>query len=317
MRVLFFGTPVFACVTLEALYKHPGVTVGAVVTQPDRPAGRGTTPTRPPVKVCAIEHNTPVIQPVSVRRELPQLLDQIASYGPFDIGIVVAFGQLIPPELLAYPRRGCLNIHASLLPRWRGAAPIQRAIEAGDTETGVCLMQMEAGLDTGAVYASARTAIRSQDTAKTLHDTLAQIGAHLLTAQIDAIVAGDLIPQPQPTTDITYATKISTGECAIDWSQPAHVIAQKVRAFSPTPGCFSTLRGKRLKILHAKVASPREHQNSTTPGTIITANPDSLEVRCGAADALSISAVQLEGNKPLSTPAFLRGTPVFRGEKRG
>lgn len=318
LRILFFGTPDFAVPTLEALYALTGTTVAAVVTQPDRPAGRSRDPVPPPVKVCAQQHGTVVLQPHSVRRELTQFLTTLEQYGPFDLGVVVAFGQILAPEILSYPRRGCINIHASLLPRWRGAAPIQRAIEAGDTETGVCLMQMEAGLDTGPVYATAHTPITLHDTAGSLHDTLAAQGADLLTEHIQAIAAGTGVAHPQPAHGVTYAAKITAPECAVRWERSSDEVARAVRAFSPSPGCYSYLRGKRVKILFAESCSQQRRSGAgeKIPGTVITTTPDQLEVACGTG-TLRITALQVEGKRRMDAAEFLRGTPLVPGERFG
>jgi methionyl-tRNA formyltransferase len=258
------------------------------------------------------------VQPHSVRRELAQLITTLDQYGPFDLGVVVAFGQILPPEILAYPRCGCVNIHASLLPRWRGAAPIQRAIEAGDTETGVCLMQMEAGLDTGPVYATARTPITAHDTGGSLHDTLAAQGAHLLTAHMQAIGAGTMTAIPQPAHGVTYAAKITAPECAVYWERSSDEISRAVRAFSPSPGSYSYLRGKRIKILSAESCSRQRSSvaREQLPGTVITTTPDQLEVACGTG-TLRITALQVEGKRRMDAAEFLRGTPLVPGERFG
>jgi methionyl-tRNA formyltransferase len=312
MNVLFFGTPGFSVPTLRTLLGMPGVRVGAVITQPDRPAGRGGKLSQSPVKELAVEHHIPVLQPRSLRRELHSVTSQLSAYEPFDIGVVIAFGQLLPQEILALPRCGCVNIHASLLPRWRGAAPIQRALAAGDRETGVCLMQMEVGLDTGAVFCETRTPITAADTGESLHDKLSQDGAALISKHLAALCNHQLTPLPQPTEGITYASKITTEECRIDWNASAQQIALTVRAFAPHPGCFSFWRGKRLKILFARPA-----QNSgakpTTPGSIINARHGQLEVQCGVGSLL-VEQLQLEGKKKMASDEFLRGTGLTEGE---
>lgn len=311
MRILFFGTPRFAVPTLEALYTIAGVTVSAVITQPDKPSGRGARVLPPPIKELALRHTTPIFQPHSLRRELSSMRDALLAVGPFDIGVVIAFGQILPKEVLEIPRLGCLNIHASILPRWRGAAPIQRAIEAGDEITGVCLMHMDEGLDTGAVFSSETLRIEATETGGSLHDRLALLGADLLRRDLPAIVEGRLLATPQSDEGVTYAHKITTDDCRMRWSQPAHAIAQAVRAFSPFPGCFSFLREKRVKILMAR---PLAHEHSAPPGTVTTASGSRLEVACGEG-LLQIDELQLEGKKRVEAAEFLRGFSLSPGEK--
>ncbi len=311
MKIVFFGTPSFAAPTLEALYALSEVEVTAVVTQPDKPVGRGSKIQAPPIKELALRHGTPVFQPRSIRREFHSIHDSLSACGPFDIGVVIAFGQILPREVLDMPRHGCVNIHASILPRWRGAAPIQRAIQAGDEVTGVCLMRMEEGLDTGPVFACERTPIYPSDTGSSLHDRLSQLGAQLLTRNIRTIVDGKLKPTAQPEEGVTYAAKITAQDCKIDWAASAALVARSVRAFSPHPGCFSFLRDKRLKILSAR---PVRAQHSTAPGTIVAASSERLEVSCGE-DILRIDEVQLEGKKRMTSEEFLRGIPLSPGER--
>ncbi len=314
INVLFFGTPEFSVATLSALLAMPTVKVRAVVTQPDRPAGRGNKITASPIKQLAEHYNITVLQPTSLRKELPHVLQQLKELGPFDVGVVIAFGQILPQQVLELPRCGCINIHASLLPRWRGAAPIHRAIAAGDKETGVCLMQMDEGLDTGGVFCEHRVAIKSTDTTTTLHDTLATTGAELLSRKLQDIVDGSLRATPQPTDNITYAAKISSEECRIEWNKPADEIARMVRAFSPHPGCFSFWRGKRIKILAARaIAAPSTNPRS---GSITVASSGRLEIRCGLGN-LAIDELQIEGKKRMTTEEFLRGTGLTEGELLG
>jgi methionyl-tRNA formyltransferase len=311
VRIIFFGTPGFAVPALEALYAQEGMTVAAVVTQPDKPSGRGAKVRPPPIKALAFRHDTPVFQPRSLRKEFLDLRHSLLASGPFDIGVVIAFGQILPKDVLDLPLHGCINIHASLLPRWRGAAPIQRAIQAGDQETGVCLMQMEEGLDTGSVFSCERTPIHSTETGGSLHDRLARLGADLLIRDLHSIVDGNLHSVAQSQDGVTYASKITTEDCRIDWALPANVIARSVRAFSPSPGCFSFLRDKRVKILGAR-AVPARH--TTSPGTIVTTSPERFEVSCGEG-VLQIDELQLEGKKRVSSEEFLRGMALSAGEK--
>lgn len=311
MKIVFFGTPLFAVPTLEALYTLPGVEVAAVVTQPDKPSGRGAKIQPPPVKELALRHGTPIFQPHSLRKEFPSIREALYNCGPFEIGVVIAFGQILPKEVLNVPRHGCVNIHASILPRWRGAAPIQRAIEAGDEETGVCLMRMEEGLDTGPVFSCERAPIHPDETGSSLHDRLSQLGAQLLARELHAIVDGELKPSAQSEDGVTYAAKITGQDCRIDWGNPAPTIARAIRAFSSHPGCFSLLREKRLKILHAK---PVRALHSAPPGTIITASSERFEVACGEG-LLLIDEVQLEGKKRMTSEEFLRGLSLSPGER--
>lgn len=266
-----------------------------------------------PVKQLALQHAIPVFQPTSLRKEFNSLRENLAQHGPFDIGVVIAFGQILPKEVLDFPTHGCVNIHASLLPRWRGAAPIQRAIQSGDPETGICLMKMDEGLDTGAVYAEHRISIEPTDTGATLHDKLAMLGASSLVETLSRIVAGDVKAVPQPQDGITYASKITTEECRIDWSRSAREIALAVRAFSPWPGCFTMWREKRLKILFAS-ESRRSYSTQTTPGTIVYAQGDRLEIACSSGSALCVTDIQLEGKKRMSVEEFLRGAAFPEGE---
>ena len=316
MNVIFFGTPDFSVPTLQALITMPGCKVGAVITQPDRPAGRGGKVTMSPVKQLAAQHNIPVFQPTSLRREFAALKPELDKLGPFDIGVVIAFGQILPKTVLDYPRRGCVNIHASLLPRWRGAAPIQRALQAGDKETGVCLMAMDEGLDTGAVYRSVSLPILTSDTGGNLHDNLCALGAQTLIKDLPAIIEGTLTATPQPIEGVTYASKLTSEESKIPWTSPAEVIELLIRAFSPWPGCYTMWRGKRLKVLAAS-SSRRAVPTNTKPGTILHAFGERFEIACGQGTSLTISEVQLEGKKRMAVGEFLRGAAIPEGEVIG
>jgi methionyl-tRNA formyltransferase len=313
MNVIFFGTPSFSVSSLQALLDMPGVSVRAVVTQPDRPSGRGGLVKASPVKELAMRHSIPVLQPTSLRKELDSFQAQLASCGPLDVGIVIAFGQILPKAVLGIPRAGCVNIHASLLPRWRGAAPIQRAILAGDTETGVCLMQMDEGLDTGGVYSREPVQIGRSDTAQTLHDTLAALGARLLARDLPLIVSGKLSAAPQPAEGVTYAHKIEPAEGCLDWTKGADELDRAIRALSPHPGAFTFWRGSRLKLLLSSVA-PGGSVKDAAPGTVAAAYSDTITVACGAG-SLAISQLQLAGKRQMSSGEFLRGTPISPGER--
>lgn len=316
MKILFFGTPDFSVPTLRALIDAPGIQVGAVLTQPDRPSGRGGKITMSPIKELALAHTIPVFQPTSLRKEFGNLREELDRLGPFDLGVVIAFGQILPKDVLEFPKHGCVNIHASLLPRWRGAAPIQRALQAGDSETGVCMMRMDEGLDTGAVYSEHRVPITPSDTGATLHDTLASLGASHIVSTVQQIASNSLQAIPQPSEGVTYASKITTEECRIDWSRSAREIALSVRAFSPWPGCFTMWRGKRLKILFAS-ESKRSHTPTPTAGTIALARGERIEITCGDGNSLNVSDLQLEGKKRMSASEFLRGSALPEGEVLG
>lgn len=316
MNVIFFGTPDFSVPTLQALIAMPNCKVGAVLTQPDRPSGRGGKVTMSPVKQVALQHNIPVFQPISLRREFASLKAELDTLGPFDIGVVIAFGQILPKEVLSYPTHGCVNIHASLLPRWRGAAPIQRALQAGDKETGICLMSMDEGLDTGGVYRSVTLPIGPSDTGGTLHDNLCALGAQALVKDLPAILTGSLRAVPQPAEGVTYASKLTSEESKIPWSSSADTIELLIRAFSPWPGCYTMWRGKRLKIIGAS-NSRRVIAPTTKPGTVLHAFGDRFEIACGQGTSLTVSEVQLEGKKRMTAGEFLRGAALPEGEVIG
>ncbi len=294
LRIAFAGTPDFAAAHLAALLAPTcGHRVVAVWTQPDRPAGRGKQLTSSPVKALAQRHELPVHQPPSLRDpEAQQVLRELAP----DVLVVVAYGLILPQAVLDIPRLGCINVHASLLPRWRGAAPIQRAIEAGDTETGVTIMQMDAGLDTGPMLAEARCPIHADDTSASLHDRLAQLGPPCLLASLDDLAVGRARPRPQPEAGACYAAKIDKAEAAIDWRLPAAVLARRIRAFQPFPVCSTTLHGERVKIHGALALADR---SDATPGTITGSGREGLTVACGEGN-LQITHLQWPGGKVLA-----------------
>ena len=297
MRLVFAGTPEFAVPSLLAAAGRQEVV--AVYTQPDRPAGRGRALTPSPVKRAAIERGIPVLQPESLRSQLAR--DALAALQP-DLLVVVAYGLILPPKILAIPKFGCWNVHASLLPRWRGAAPVQRAIEAGDTQTGVCLMQMEAGLDTGPVLLSQPLDIGADETGGQLHDRLAALGAQVLADGLGLLRAGMRpVPRPQPVDGVTYAHKLDKAEARLDWSQPATTLANKVRAFNPWPMAEAMVAGERLRI-HAASALALGH--AATPGTLLCVGRDGLDVACGQG-ALRIRTLQREGGKAITAADFL------------
>lgn len=301
MRVLFAGTPEFAAIALKKLLTLPNIEVCAVLTQPDRPAGRGMKLMPSAVKQVASSANLPIHQPDSLKDnpEMYQILEQYDA----DFMVVAAYGLILPERVLTIPRHGCLNIHASLLPRWRGAAPIHRAILAGDTETGVCIMQMDVGLDTGAVLLRESLPIDVMMTTGILHDKLANIGAHLIVQAL--IQYAQLTPIIQPDLGITYAHKIRKVEAQIDWHQPASMIVRQIRAFNPNPGAYTTLGTKILKIWSASVL---ELVHNQTPGSLLSQPEVDKEIiiACGEG-ALRMEEVQASGGKKMSVETFLTG----------
>ncbi|HEU4813118.1 MAG TPA: methionyl-tRNA formyltransferase [Xanthomonadaceae bacterium] len=293
MRIVFAGTPEFAVPSLRAVLDRGEVV--AVYTQPDRPAGRGRGLQASPVKIEALARGIDVLQPETLRTQVSR--DALRALKA-DVMVVVAYGLLLPPKILEIPRHGCWNVHASLLPRWRGAAPIQRAIEAGDRETGVCLMQMEQGLDTGPVLLCQKTPIGADETAGQLHDRLARLGAQTLSDGLGLLRAGiKPVAIPQPTGDrVAYAHKLEKNEGKLDWSQPADVLARKVRAFNPWPMAEAMLEGERVRI-HA--ARPMALAHKATPGKLLVAGKDGIDVACGEG-ALRITMLQREGGRAIT-----------------
>ena len=305
MRAIFAGTPEFAAAALEAILAA-GFDVLLVLTQPDRPAGRGMALHASPVKELALKRGLPVHQPPSLKTEAA--CQPILDARP-DVMVVAAYGLLLPQAVLDIPRLGCLNIHASLLPRWRGAAPIQRAILAGDAETGVTIMQMDAGLDTGPMLLTERVAVAGDDTAQTLHDKLAALGAGLIVTALRGLEKGELTAVPQPAEGITYAAKIDKREAELDWRKPAIELARAVRAFNPFPGAAARLNGVVLKIRSAQAADGQGE-----PGAVISAGSDGIVVACGQG-ALRLNQLQKPGGKRLAAADFLRGVPVRAGAR--
>jgi len=296
-RVVFAGTPEFAVPALRAVIAQGDV--AAVYTQPDREAGRGRKLAVSPVKQVALEAGIPVHQPHSLR--IVEAQDALRALRP-DLLIVIAYGLILPQAVLDIPRIGCWNLHASLLPRWRGAAPIQRAIEAGDAETGVCLMQMEAGLDTGPVLLRRSTPIGETETSGQLHARLAALAADVLADGLERLRGGTLpAPALQPEDGVTYARKLDKAEARLDWNQPAAVLARKIRAFHPWPVAEVRVEGERLRI-HAARALAQSHTART--GEILAANQDGLDIACGEG-RLRLLSVQREGGKPVPVGAWL------------
>ena len=290
MRIVFAGTPEFAAQHLQALL-DAGRQIVAVYTQPDRPAGRGQKLMPSPVKQLALQHGIAVYQPQTLRDPAAQA--ELAALAP-DLMVVVAYGLILPQVVLDTPRLGCINSHASLLPRWRGAAPIQRAIEAGDASSGVTVMQMEAGLDTGPMLLKVTTTITAEDTGGSLHDRLATLGSQAVVEAVTKLAAGELRGEVQDDSLATYAHKLNKDEARLDWSRPAVELERLVRAFNPWPICHSTLNGEALKIHAAQLG-----EGQGTPGSVLAADKSGLTVACGEG-ALRLTRLQLPGGKPLS-----------------
>ena len=301
MRILFAGTPPFAAAALDAL-ADAGHDIALVLTQPDRPAGRGMKLAPSAVKQAALARGLPVFQPVSLRSAEAQAELRAADA---DVMVVAAYGLILPQAVLDLPRFGCLNIHASLLPRWRGAAPIQRAILAGDLETGITIMQMDAGLDTGAMLMKVPVSIRETDTAASLHDTLAVAGARAIVVALASYPS--LVPVAQDDREATYAAKLSKEEARLDWHQPADALARAVRAYNPVPGAWTLLDGAPLKIWSAKVVA-----GSGAAGEVLHAEAVPLVVACGSG-ALALEELQPAGSKRMSAAAYLAGRPLPPG----
>lgn len=315
LRVVFMGTAEIACPTLRALVADPGVQVVGVVTQPDKPRGRDLELSPPAVKVAAQGLGLPVYQPVKARE--PGFVTVLRGLEP-DVVVVIAYGQLLPQVVLDVPRFGCLNVHTSLLPRHRGAAPIQWALLEGDTETGISLMRMDAGLDTGPVVAVSRTPILDGDTASSLHDRLAVLGAELVVKVLPGYVAGEVQPVAQALEGVSHARKISREDGELDWTMAAEALRNRFRAFTPWPGVY-TWRvgvGGAGPILLKVLGMERVAGMAGTPGTILEARGDRLVVACGEG-ALNLTSLQREGGKRLATRAFLAGMPLEEGSRLG
>ena len=305
MKVIFAGTPDFAAAALKAI-AAAGFEIPLVLTQPDRPKGRGMQLAPSPVKQAALELGLRVAQPEKLRNnaEALQMLKEVEA----DVMVVAAYGLILPQDVLDTPKHGCLNIHASLLPRWRGAAPIQRAIEAGDAETGVCIMQMDIGLDTGGVVSEHRYAIQPTDTANEVHDALMNLGAAAIVADLQQLkTEGRLKSVKQPEEGVTYAQKLSKEEARIDWNESAAVIERKIRAFNPVPAAWVEYQGKPMKIWRAEVVVQQGRA-----GEVLSCSSDGLIVACGA-NALKITQLQPSGSKRMDIAAFAAGHTVEAG----
>jgi len=305
LNVVFAGTPEFAASCLAALVESRHHVTG-VLSQPDRPSGRGLSRTHSAVKRFALEHGIEVCQPASLRDD--RTAEQLKRWLP-DVIVVAAYGLILPQTVLDIPRLGAINVHASLLPRWRGAAPIQRALLAGDQVTGISIMRMDAGLDTGPVLLQETIAISQEDTGGVLHDRLAALGAKLVVRVLDRLGFGELKGTPQPVEGVTYAPKIEKREARIDWREDAKAIRRRVRAFNPAPGASARVRGVELKIWACSAAVGRGE-----PGSILRAEQDGVLVACGDGAVLA-TELQRSGGKRLAASEFLRGFPLSAGER--
>jgi methionyl-tRNA formyltransferase len=317
MRVIFAGTPEFAAVALAQILAA-GHEVPLVLTQPDRPAGRGMKLQASAVKQLALQHNIPVAQPLSLRLDgkypddAAQAQAAIAAANA-DVMVVAAYGLILPQWTLSAPRLGCLNIHASLLPRWRGAAPIHRAIEAGDAQTGVVIMQMDAGLDTGDMLLTGVLDIAAQDTTATLHDRLADLGGALVVQALADAQTGQLKPVKQPSEGVTYAHKIEKAEAAVNWRDAASTMDRRVRAFNPFPAAAAQLNGEVIKLWRA-VPEASSSAVNVVPGTVLSADAQGVRIACGEG-VLCVTELQRAGGKRLAAAEFLRGFPLSAGQQ--
>jgi methionyl-tRNA formyltransferase len=313
LRVIFMGTAELACASLRALCQDGFFEVAAAVTQPDRPKGRDLRLTPSPVKQVALAQGVPVLQPERARQE--GFLKELQDYRP-ELIVVAAYGQILPAAILELPRLGCVNVHTSLLPKYRGAAPIQWAILEDQAETGVTIMKMDAGLDTGPILAQESTPILPADNAQTLHDRLAEMGAALLVKTVRACAAGELQPRPQPGAGASYARKLTKEDGRLDWSQPARALWSRIRAFTPWPGAYARFTDRAqprvLKIWSAEVVPERRG----APGEVLEAGRAGIVAACGA-DALRITLLQLEGGRRLEPEAFLAGHALKQGQFLG
>lgn len=307
MKIIFAGTPQFAASALEALIEQ-GHTIAAVLTQPDRPAGRGMQLTASPVKQLTMQHGLPVLQPTSLKSQ--EVQQQLAGLKA-ELMVVAAYGLLLPTAVLQLPHYGCLNIHASLLPRWRGAAPIQRAILAGDKETGITIMKMDEGLDTGDMLLKFPCPIDQEDTAQSLHDKLAKLGAKAIVEALQKIELGILVPEKQDNSQATYAAKLTKAEAQIDWSRDAADLDCAVRAYNPFPVAVSTCNTVPIKIWRARVGDAEMHGE---PGTILAITRNEIVVACGR-NTLCLEVLQRPGAKALPVAQFVQGFALHPGDR--
>jgi methionyl-tRNA formyltransferase len=325
-KIIFFGTPEFALPALSALVKNPNLSVVAVVTQPDKPAGRGQKLTAPPVKVLAEELGLSVFQPTSLKTlkvcsttdgckilevdgDEVALANHLKSYPIIDAAVAVAYGKLIPAELLDFPKFGFINIHPSLLPRWRGAAPLQHTIFAGDTETGVAIMKIDHGLDTGPVYALKKVALEPKTTFGALHDKLSILGAELLAQTLTEIISGKLQPKAQTNAGSTYAEKWEKEDCHINWQDQAEVTLNRILASNPYPGAFTHYQGQIVKIFDANISEDKNFPKAS-PGTVVEVTRNEIIVATGSSSYISLLEIQLAGKKRLTTKEVLQGFKI-------
>ncbi|MDP2270354.1 MAG: methionyl-tRNA formyltransferase [Archangium sp.] len=304
MRIVFMGTPAFAVKSLEACLSLGEVV--AVVTQPDKPRGRGQEVSFSPVKELALAKGLPVLQPLKIRGT--NFAEELRALNA-DVGVVTAYGKILPQDVLDAPRRGCVNVHASLLPRFRGAAPIQWAIAAGDEKTGVCLMQMDAGMDTGGIIDCAELTIGAEDTSASMHDKLSDLGGDVLERSLQRYVDGALPVKPQPTEGVVMAPMIKKEDGRLDWSKRAVELERRLRAFTPWPGAFCTFEGALLKVAKASAA-----EGKSEPGTVLAVTAEGIEVAC-AEGSLVLQTLQPEGKRAMTAKEFLAGRKLTVGSK--
>lgn len=312
LKAIFMGTPDFAVPVLRAM-KEAGHEICAVVTQPDKPKGRGKAVQYTPVKECAIEYGIPVYQPVKVREE--SFVEMLRGMEP-EVIVVAAFGQLLPQSVLDIPKYGCINVHASLLPRWRGAAPIQWAVISGDKESGVTTMRMEAGLDTGDMLLKETVVLEPEETGGSLHDKLSELGAGLLLRTLEGLKDGTIIPEKQEDALSCYAKMLTKQLGEIDFTKPAGEIECLIRGLNPWPSAYTFLDGKTLKIWRAEVLEDTQETEKKEPGTVVSVEKDGFIIKAGEG-MLKVKELQLEGKKRMEAAAFLRGYPVETGTGLG
>lgn len=312
LKLVFAGTPVFAATVLRALARSRHC-VQAVLCRPDKPAGRGRSLQAPPVKQVALQLGLPVLQPISLKG--PEAQAALAAT-EFDVMVVAAYGLILPPPVLAGPRLGCVNVHASLLPRWRGAAPIQRAIEAGDPETGITIMQMDAGLDTGPMLMARAIPIGPEEIAGSLHDRLASLGAEMIVDALDRLARGELESTPQPAEGVTYAARLQRSEEWLDWRGSAEELARRIRAFDPDPGCRARILRDAELELKIWSARPGPPSYGAEPGTLVEVSSDALRVACGVG-TLDLIELQRPGGRRQGVRQWLQACPVRVGERMG
>ncbi|HEY1663931.1 MAG TPA: methionyl-tRNA formyltransferase [Verrucomicrobiae bacterium] len=308
MTIVFMGTAELSCASLERLARDGQFQIAAVVTQPDKPKGREMKLQPSAVKLLAQKFNLPVLQPAKARDE--KFIAELRELKP-DLIVVVAYGQILPQAILDLPKAGCINVHTSLLPKYRGASPIQSALLNGESETGVTIMKMDAGLDTGPILTQRPLPILPEDNSQTLHDRLAQLGAELLAGTIPDYVAGKISPHPQPAEGVSYAAKIKKEDGKIDWTQPAKKILDRMRAFTPWPGVFATFR-QDAKPLLLKIWKAEIIGRSGPAGEVLQADKTGIVIACGT-EAMRISELQLEGGRRMSAQEFLAGHPLSPG----